>query len=174
MSILARLGLSHSDPPSSNPLTAAIRERLRRLPAGRAEYVAAFAGLLVRIAYADRTVADPERVALRAALSACAGLTPDEAESVADLVVQQAIAGIEYSALTRSFNELATDAEKEQLLDCLYAVATADDSASLVEDDEIRAVAHALMLSHDQFIAIRLRYKDKLELLQGLRARRQP
>ncbi len=171
MSLLARLGLSRGDPPSSHPLTSAIRARLDRLPDARAEYVAAFAGLLVRVAYADRTITEPERAALRDQLVARAGLTPDEADTVADLLVHEAIAGIEYSALTRTFNEIASEAEKEQLLDCLYAVATADDSASLVEDDEIRAVARALMLSHEQFIAVRLRYKDKLEILQGLRGR---
>jgi len=171
MSLLSRLGLSRADPPSTHTLTSTIRARLDRLPAARAEYVAAFAGLLVRIAYADRAVAEPERAALRTQLVTRAGLTPEEAETVADLVVHEAIAGIEYSALTRTFNEVASEAEKEQLLDCLYAVATADDTASLVEDDEIRAVAHALMLSHEQFIAVRLRYKDKLEILQGLRSR---
>ena len=60
-------------------------------------------------------------------------------------------------------------AEKEQLLDCLYAVATADETASFFEEEEIRAVARALMLSHDQFIQVRLRYKDKIELLTSLR-----
>jgi len=173
MSILSRLGLSRSDPPDPNRLTAAIRARLDGLPPERAEYVAAFAGLLVRVAHADRWVGEQEHAALRTELVARTGLTPDEAEVVTDLVVQHAIAGIEYAALTRGFNEIASGAEKEQLLDCLYAVATADQSASLVEDDEIRAVARALMLSHEQFIAIRLRYKDKLELLQGLRGRRQ-
>ncbi len=171
MSILARLGLSGSDQPSRHPLADAIRARLATLPPERAEYLAAFAGLLARVAYVDRTIAEAERTALCAALRERVGVPADEAVVVADIVVQQAtsIAGIEYSALTRSFNELATEAEKEQLLDCLYAVATADECASLVEEEEIRAVARALMLSHDQFIAIRLRYKEKLEVLRGLR-----
>jgi uncharacterized tellurite resistance protein B-like protein len=172
MSLLARLGLTQTEPSSRSRLKTAVRDRLARLPAARAEYVAAFAGLLVRVAHVDRTVGDDERAALAAQLAARTGLNADEAHAVADLVIEEAIAGIEYAALTRSFNEIATGTEKEQLLDCLYAVATADETASFVEEEEIRAVARALMLSHQQFIAIRLRYKDKLELLKGLRARR--
>jgi len=42
---------------------------------------------------------------------------------------------------------------------------------SVGEDDQIRAVATALMLPHDQFIAIRHRYKEQLEVIQSLRQR---
>lgn len=176
MSILKRLGLARDDARPASPLVAAVRSELDALAPDRAELVAAFAGLLARVAYVDRVLSDDERAALRTALGAHAGLAPGEAEAVAAIVERQlaSAAGIDYAALTRSFNERGTLAEKEQLLHCLFAVAGADDLVSLDEDEQVRAVASALLLSHAQFIAARQRFRDKLEVLRGLRRQRDP
>jgi uncharacterized tellurite resistance protein B-like protein len=133
--------------------------------------MAAFAGLLVRVAYADNQVSARERERLPEILVAHAGLTSDEGGVIADVVLAQATAlsGIDYSALTGSFNEVAGEEEKKRLIDCLYAIATADDAVSVPEDEEIRKVAHALLLSHSDFIAIRGRYKEQLEVIRALR-----
>lgn len=80
--------------------------------------------------------------------------------------------GISYASLTRAFNAIATPEEKQRLIDCLFAVATAEGSISLVEDEEVRAVARALLLSHQQLIAIRSRYKEQLEVIQAARQAR--
>src|SRR5437763_16759598 len=98
MSLLARLGFGHGNDSSPRThLNEAVRERLARLPAERAEYVAAFAGLLVRIAYVDRKVDDAERTALEAQLATRVGLSADEAHVIAAPVIDEAIPGIEYS-----------------------------------------------------------------------------
>jgi uncharacterized tellurite resistance protein B-like protein len=172
MSLLARLGLgpsATSDGPGD--LLAAVRARLARLPAPRAEMVAAFAGLLLRVAHADAHVSDPEAAALRRLVAEHAGLGAEETDAVASLVTSrlESVAGIEYSRLTRAMNAHASSDEKLRLLDCLYAVAAADDVATVVEEEEIRAVARALMLSHAQLIEVRRRYADRLEVLRGLR-----
>jgi len=171
MSLLKRLGLARSDPPPRSRLTAAVREHLERLPPERAEFVAAFAGLLARVARADTDVSDAERRALGRVIKRSAGLSAAESEAVADTVVHHTttLAGIDYSSLTSTFNELGSQADKEKLIDCLYAVATADSTVSVVEDEEIRQVARALLLTHAQFIGIRTRYKEKLEVIQALR-----
>jgi uncharacterized tellurite resistance protein B-like protein len=152
-------------------LLAAIKDRLARLPAKRAELVAAFAGLLVRVANADDDISDAERRVLRELVAAHAGLTADESAAVADIVVHQTaeLAGIDYALLSRTFNEIGSVADKENLIDCLYAIATADDTVSVIEDDEIHRVARALLVSHTQLIAIRTRYREKLEVLRGMR-----
>jgi len=174
MSLLKHLGLSHSDPPPRNRLVAAIRERLEHLEPRRAEFVAAFAGLLARVARADEEISDVERAALRAQIAQNTSLSRDESEAVADIVVHQAetLAGIDYASLTRTFNEIGGDEEKVKLIDCLYRIATADSSVSLVEDEAIRAVSNALLLPHSQFIEVRSRYKEQLEVLRELRRAR--
>jgi uncharacterized tellurite resistance protein B-like protein len=108
---------------------------------------------------------------LRRLVAQHAGLGADESEAVAALVTShlESVAGIEYSQLTRTMNAHASPAEKLRLLDCLYALAAADDVATVVEEEEIRAVARALMLSHAQLIEVRRGYADRLEVLRGLR-----
>ena len=172
---MKRLGLARSDPPPRNRYRAAVREHLDRLPAERAEFVAAFAGLLARVANADMEVSDAERKAMRRVITKNVGLSPAESEAVADTVVHHASAlgGIDYASLTNTFNELGSEADKERLIDCLYAVATADDTVSVVEDEAVRQVARALLLTHSQFVDIRSRYKEQLEVIQALRKTQQ-
>jgi len=174
MSLLQRIGLSPAGPVPRNRVAAAIREQLGRFPSARAEFVAAFAGLLVRVAYADLELSAPERKRLPEILATHAGLTSDEAGVVADVVVAQATAlsGIDYAALTGAFNEVASEDDKKRLVDCLYAIATADDTVTVPEDEEIRKVAQALLLSHSEFITIRSRYKEQLEVIRALRQQR--
>lgn len=170
MSLLARLGFGGSAPSltDSNDVVAAVRARLGRLPSDRAEMVAAFAGLLMRIAHADEAVSDTEATTLRRLVRDHSGLAQEEAETIVDLLARQAadLGGIEYSQLTRAMNEHATPADKVHLLDCLYEVAAADGVATIVEEEQIRAVARALMLSHGQLIEVRRRHAAALEILQ--------
>lgn len=176
MRVLKRFGGAASAAPRRVLYRDAVRRRLGGLAPDRAEFMGVFAGLLVRVAYADLDVNERERDSLRDVMISHAGLSPAEAEAVVDVVVTQAadVAGIDYAALTRAFNELADETEKERLIDCLFAVATADDTVSVIEDEEIRSVARALLLDHGQFIAIRSRYKEQLEVIQALRKARRP
>lgn len=173
MSLLEFLGLSRAaaGQPAATPLGAAIQRELKNVAPERLERIAAYAGLLVRVAHADVDVSDTERDKLVEIIAEHAGLTPQEAAAVGTLVIRQAteLEGIEYALLTRAVNEFADVAEKQRLIDCLYAVATADEEVSVAEDDVIRAVARALMLSHGQLIAIRQRYREKLEVLRSFR-----
>jgi uncharacterized tellurite resistance protein B-like protein len=173
MSLLKLLGWADAEPERER-LAATVQSRLVTLDAARAEFVAAFAGLLVRVAYADRSLSEAEREVLAPLLAANAGLARAEADTVIEIVAHAAttLGGISYASLTRAFNAIATVAEKERLIDCLYAVAVAEGSISVVEDEEVRAVARALLLSHQQFIAVRSRYKDRLEVLQAARQAR--
>lgn len=189
MSLLKLLGWAPAEPDSPHddeqrsarrdtsrpaPLAATLQSRLTSLDAKRAEFVAAFAGLLVRVAYVDRSVSEAERAVLSRLLAANAELPADEAETVIEIATHAAttLGGISYASLTRAFNAIATAEEKLHLIDCLFAVATAEGSISLVEDEEVRAVARALLLSQQQFIAVRSRYKEQLEVIQAARQAR--
>jgi uncharacterized tellurite resistance protein B-like protein len=173
MSLLKLLGWAEATP-APERLATAIQTRLGTLSPPRAEFVTAFAGLLVRVAYVDRSVSEAERAVLAPLLATNAGLARDEADMVVEIVTHQAstLEGISYASLTRAFNGIATAEEKERLVDCLFAVATAEGSISLVEDEEVRAVARALLLSHQQLIAVRSRYKDQLEVIHAARQAR--
>jgi uncharacterized tellurite resistance protein B-like protein len=176
MRLRSILGLGAPTPSSSrhHKLVDAIRARIGVRPPARIELIAAFAGLLVRVAHTDLEISTEERAMLRRLIQEHVGLSPDEAAAVATVTTEYAtgLAGIDYAALTRAFNEQATPADKQHLVECLYAIAAAGDSISVGEDEEIRAVARALLLSHAQVIAIRRRHADSLEVLQAVRQRR--
>lgn len=189
MSLLKLLGWVEAEPDSARDderpsprgdasrsarLATTVQSRLTSLDAKRAELVAAFAGLLVRVAYVDRSVSEAERAVLGPLLAANAGLPAAEAETVIEIATHAAttLGGISYASLTRAFNAIATAEEKTHLIDCLFAVATAEGSISLVEDEEVRAVARALLLSHQQFIAVRSRYTAQLEVILAARQAR--
>lgn len=172
MSLLRRLGLGGSAPERPDAgLTAAVRDHFAHLPAERGELIAAFAGLLMRVAHADQDVSGAEDAALRRLVSEHAGLSQEETAALVTILTAQLerVAGIDYALLTRTLNDHASRDEKLHLIDCLYAIAAADDVASVVEDEEIRSVARALMISHRELIEIRRRYAERLEVIQDAR-----
>jgi uncharacterized tellurite resistance protein B-like protein len=76
--------------------------------------------------------------------------------------------------VTREFNEIATDEERRQLLDCLFAVSAADDAITGEEEGQIWQIASELGFAHQEYIAARLAYSDKRTVLSGARAKQMP
>lgn len=157
-------------PPAEHGILEAIERSLDAL-GDRAEFVAAFAALLVRVAYADEDVSEAEAERVGELVATHAEMSSEEAAAIAAVARHHTVTqggGAAYR-LTRRFNELARDEDKRHLIDCLYAVATADDLVSHVEDREISRIAAAILLSRSQVLEIRSRYREKLEELQELR-----
>lgn len=57
--------------------------------------------------------------------------------------------------------------QKLALMDCLFAVAAADKVVSTVEEREIRLINDELLLTHDQFIAARFKFRQYLAVLKN-------
>ena len=87
-------------------------------------------------------------------------------EEQAILVVQMAktqstlFGGTENFLVTREFNKIATHEQKLALLECLFAVAS-DEMISTVEDNEISRICSELQISHDEFVSVRMAYRDQ-------------
>lgn len=146
-------------------ISAAIEE----LPEDRATYLAAFAFILGRVANADLDISEDEVVEMERIVERVGGVP--EAQAV--LIVQIAkgqhrlFGQTESFLVTREFNRIATREQKLALLHCLYAVSSSDDSISVMEDNEIRAVCRELLLDHADFIAVRSAYRDQLSVLKA-------
>jgi uncharacterized tellurite resistance protein B-like protein len=78
------------------------------------------------------------------------------------------LGGTENFLVTREFDRIATREQKLALVDCLFAVAAAEDGISTVEDNEIRQIVEELHLDHPDFIAVRSKWKDHLAVLKNL------
>ena len=82
--------------------------------------------------------------------------------------------GTDNYLVTREFDQHATREEKLALLDCLYAVSSADRSISTSEDSEIRVIAGELHLNRNDYLQVRSRYRDRLEVLRQEESGEQP
>jgi uncharacterized tellurite resistance protein B-like protein len=172
VSILGFLGLGKRS--TSVADTEAVRrivETLDRLEPDRARYLAAFAYVLSRVAHADAGVSAEETRAMERIVVEVGGLPPEQAVVVVQMAKTQTLlfGSTEDYLVTREFDRLATPEQKRALVDCLFAVSASDDEVSMAEDGEIRRITQQLGVDHAEFIAARVRYRDRLAVLRGLR-----
>lgn len=178
--ILELLGLRESEEaapavsPSESSAVAAISARLEGLGEERARYIVVFAMVLARAARADLEVSDNERWVMVQIMREHAGLPEDQAELAVEMVAHrnQLFGVTEDYLATRLFKEIASDEHLECMLRCLFAVCAADDSISLVEEEEVRQISNELGLTHEQFVEARRAFREKREVLRGLPRRR--
>lgn len=169
--LLTTLGLEPDGPkPDADPFLRRLQAQLQRLGPERLEYLAGFAGQLARVAHADDGISAAEATQIAAQLCEQARLAAAEARVVVDILRHEfdVLRAVQPYVLNRAVNAHASQAEKETLIDCLYAVAAADHLVSDVEEQEIRRIANALLVPHSVLIDIRARYRDRLEVLQLL------
>lgn len=172
MSIWQLLGFKHGREADSGPAETdtvhKIAGQLSSLPPDKARFVAAFAYVLARVAYADRDISGDEREVMQL-LVEDVGLTEAQATLVVDIASQRAelFGGTENFLVTHEFAEIASREEREHLLDALFAVAAADDSISNIEDGQIREIATELGFTHREFVTMRSVYSDKRAVLKG-------
>jgi len=153
-----------------------IVEALDRLEPERARYVAAFAYLLSRVARADLEISFEETRTMERIVMEVGGLPEDQAILTVQMAKtqNQLFGGTENFLVTREFNKIATPEQKLALLHCLYAVSSADKSISSVEDHEIRKISRELLLSHQDFIAVRMAHRAHLAVLKKSAPERKP
>jgi uncharacterized tellurite resistance protein B-like protein len=171
MSILKYFGLESEETPAGAPETETVRKitgALDRLDPERARYIAGFAYVLSRVARADLLISESETWAMERIVAAHSRLPEEQAIIVVQIAKTQnkLFGGTEDFLVTREFNKIATREQKLELLDCLFAVAAAEDLISTEEDAEIRQISRELALEHRDFIAVRSRYRDHLSVLK--------
>lgn len=147
-----------------------IVQQLDNLEPERARYIAAFAYILNRVARADMNVSDVEVREMERQVIRLSGLPDEQAMLVVQIAKTQAtlFGGTENFLVTQEFNRMASAEQKLALLDCLFAIAAADQVISSVEDREIRLINDELLLTHDQFISARSRFREYLGVLKDL------
>ncbi len=169
MSFLKLLGFDRA--PERDEDVATIRRiaaEVDDLPQERARYIAAFAFVLSRVAYADRTVTSEETAHMEEAVRELGGLPEAQAALVVECAKVQArlFGGTENFVVTRELASMVGRDEKLAIADALFALASADDAVTSVEESEIRLIVDALGLDHDDYIAARSRYRDRLAVLR--------
>ena len=170
MSIRQFLGLTAEEHAEGSE-TATVRKivtALDSLPPDQARYIAAFAYNLSRAARADLKVTEDETRTMERIVAEVGKLPEEQAILVVQMAKTQNLlfGATENYLVTREFNNLATREQKLDLLHCLFAVAAADNLITEVEDHAVRQIARELLLEHEDFIAVRSAFRDKLAILK--------
>ena len=134
------------------------------LPEARLRKLSLAGGLMARVAHADREISDEEFQAFSRILQDGWGLDAAEAEFVTEVALTDISIEMDYFRLSRQFFEQTGEKERLKFLDVLFAIAAADGLATSEEIEEIRNLARALKLTHQDFISA------KLKLPRGKRA----
>ena len=145
-----------------------IVDALNSLDQERARYIALYAYILGRVAYADLEIDEKETRAMERLVVEYGDIPAEQAMIVVQMAKShnQLFGGTEGYLVTREFDQTATKDEKMALLECLFAVSASDESITSVEDNEIKKIATELHLSQQEYIAVRSRYRDHLEVLK--------
>jgi len=152
----------HHDHPASAGLgpneTETVRKIVRQLDnlePHHARFIAAFAYILSRVARADMNISDAETQEMER-----------QVIRLSSLPQATLFGGTENFLVTQEFKDMSSLDQRLALLDCLYAVAAADKVISAEEEREIRLISDELLLTHDQFIAARYKFREYLTVLK--------
>ena len=172
MDIFSLLGIKNTPKIAEADTTRdAIREisdSLDKLNEDDAKFIASFAYILGRVAYADLKISRQETREMERIVQSMGGLLEKRAILVVEIAKAQnrLLGSTENFLVVREFRRIANRQQKISLLNCLFAVSSSDQSISTIEDNEIRQVAKELGLDHSDFIIIRRDYREHLEVLK--------
>jgi uncharacterized tellurite resistance protein B-like protein len=180
MGILDLLGLGREGTPSKTVSesrdgdTETVRRivgELNRLDRSQARFFAAFAYVLSRVAAADLDISSSETDKMIEIVQRLGHLPEEQAVLVVAIATNQNLlfGSTEDYLVTREFRDIATDEQRHELLDCLFAVSAADDTITGDEEEQIRQIASELGLSHKEYIKARLAYTDKRSVFKSKR-----
>ena len=166
MSILKWLGLATEEEEPADNLRE-IEKALESQGPERARYLACFAYILMRAAKADHHVSEGEAELMQRIVAERAGVDGAQAKLIVQIARDAGRSrGTDDYLITREFERIATRDEKLALIDCLFAIAAADSPILTSEDNEVRRVASELKLEHSDYIAVRQRHLDHLNVLR--------
>ena len=168
MSLWRWLGLDRSASSQEFDSLAEAESGLTGFDAATRRYIACFAYILTRSARADHQVTDVEQVEMGRILSTHTALSAAQAAAVVRHAGIQArrSGGTDDFVVTREFDRVASHAQKVALIDALFAVSSVDASIVTIEDNEIRRIAKELKIEHTEYIAVRARHLQHLQVLK--------
>jgi uncharacterized tellurite resistance protein B-like protein len=167
MSILDWLGIGKPRPDDGDVIHRIVRE-LECMDGAAARFVALFAFLLARVANVDQDIGEAETREMERLVETYGGLSAAQAALAVEIAkAQHRLFGETQNFLAaREFRDVATEEQKRDLLHCLFAVSAADESISVTEEETVRSISRELLLTNDEYIAIRSAYRDRRAVLK--------
>ncbi len=125
--------------------------------------VLAAAALLLEVAWADHDITDEELDLIRNQLCRQFHLSADDVSSIVTESKQHHEESVGVHSYTRTINGAWDEPRKFNLIVALWQLALSDDELNRYEEHIIRRIAELLYVSHDRFIAAKLRAKRGVE-----------
>ena len=124
----------------------------------------------MRVAHADFDISDDETRKMEQIVSELGEIPESQAVLAVQIAKSQnkLFGGTENFLVTREFREISSREQREELLDCLFAVSAADESISVAEEEEIRRIASELGFTHKEYVAARKKYSTYRDVMKGL------
>jgi uncharacterized tellurite resistance protein B-like protein len=171
MSFLEWFATMRSPAPAAHGNTDTVRRIVReldKLDPGRARYLAAFAYVLSRVAGADLHISDVEAARMTAVVQRVGHLPEEQAILVVEIAKGQnrLFGGTENFLVTREFRDIASDAQRRELLECLFSIAAADEAISAEEEAQVSQIASELGVPRDEYLSVRLAYSGQRTILR--------
>ncbi len=143
----------------------------RELPAADDEsvqVVAAIAGLVGVVAYADRDYSDAEEARVREELGRVHGMTASGVTAICAVLREHVVevATVQAPRYSRTLRELADAELKKDVLQLLVEVAAADGEISHSEVTVLRQTTQALGLGQADYNAAQAAHRDKISFLR--------
>lgn len=123
----------------------------------------ATAALLLEISRADYKVQEKEHQAIIHAIRSKFGLSEDETNKLIELADMEVRDASSYHEFTSLINRDFSQKQKIMIVEHLWEVAFADEELEKHEEHLIRKIAKLLYVPHKEFIAAKLRIKQRLE-----------
>jgi uncharacterized tellurite resistance protein B-like protein len=157
-----------ADAPASLPLQDAVRAQIADGDDVKVRIVAAIAGLMGTVAYADRKYTDSEEQRIRTELGRIEGLGAAGVDAICGALREHIveIATVEAPVYARELLALADRDFRREVLDALLDVAAADDEIVLAETNSLRLTATALGLTQTDYNESQARHKEKITALR--------
>jgi uncharacterized tellurite resistance protein B-like protein len=168
MSFLEWLGLARQRPEEDTDVVRRIVRELEAMDPATARYLALFALLLSRVANVDQDVSEAETREMERLVETYGSIPTAQAALVVEIAkVQNRMFGETHGFLVgRELRDTASEAQKRDILHCLFSVSASDDSVSVAEEEKIRQISRELLLTNDEYLAIRSAYRDKRAVLR--------
>ena len=172
MSFLSRVfGAPESSEAVRDPKSVQVLlEKLQPLSDEKARELACLAYVLGRIANADQEVSPEEASSISGVLEERGKLSSDQATLVTEVALGEArqMGGTQDYLVTRQLQTLISRERREEILDCLLAVAAADGSICSKEEAELKVVSRQLGFQNREFLEALSRYRDYRTVLRGV------
>lgn len=163
-----------SEDPNFSENIRSIESVLAGADSKEANFLAVFALLLGRIAYADEQVTKGEKNRIQNILREQMHLSSEKAALVTQLALEKMISNqLESHLILRKMNEITTLEQKRDVVRSLFHLAS-DEDISEQESEEIRLVSKALGFSHNQFIQLRSEFREYLSILKHRASQKSP